>query len=111
MGPRGNIEELTSKRAAVVGLAYGRRRRHVVECSLDELTGLAVATGATVVHRAVQERPRPDPAFFLGRGNAETIFSASDDELTPGQLRNLEEALDRRVVDRVVATAAGVQQM
>ena len=91
MGPRGNIEELTSKRAAVVGLAYGRRRPHVAECSLDELTGLA---GATVVHRAVQERPRPDPAIFLGRGNAETIFSASDDE-PPRRL--IDQCADRGV--------------
>ena len=91
MGPRGNIEELTSKRAAVVGLAYGRRRPHVAECSLDELRGLA---GATVVHRAVQERPRPDPAIFLGRGNAETILAASGDE-PPRRL--IDQCADRGV--------------
>ncbi len=110
MGARGNIEKVTSTRAAIVGLVCGARRRQAVETSLDELTGLAVTAGATVVHRAIQERPAPDPAFFLGRGKAQTLATACaesdvqlvicDDELTPGQLRNLEEHLERRVIDR-----------
>ena len=98
------------ERAAVAGLAFGARRRHTVEASLDELTGLAVTAGAEVVLRSVQERPRPSPALFLGRGKTRTLAAACDeagvelvifdDELTPVQLRNLEEALGRRVLDR-----------
>ena len=98
------------ERAAVAGLAFGTRRRHTVEASLDELTGLAVTAGAEVVLRSVQERPRPSPALFVGRGKTRTLAAACDeagvelvifdDELTPGQLRNLEDALGRRVLDR-----------
>ncbi len=98
------------ERAAVAGLAFGTRRRHTVEASLDELTGLAVTAGAEVVLRSVQERPRPSPALFVGQGKARTLAAACeearvevvifDDELTPVQLRNLEETLGRRVLDR-----------
>ncbi len=98
------------ERAAVAGLAFGTRRRHTVEASLDELTGLAVSAGADVVLRSVQERPRPSPALFMGRGKAQTLAAACDeagvelvvfdDELTPVQLRNLEDVLGRRVLDR-----------
>ena len=99
-----------SERAAIVGLVFGARRRDPVESSLDELTRLVVTAGATVVYRTIQERPKPDPALFIGRGKAETLARAAeeaktdlvvfDDELTPGQLRNLERVLARRVVDR-----------
>ena len=98
------------ERAGVVGLAFGARSRHVVETSLNELAGLASTAGATVLLRSVQERENPSPALFLGRGKAETLAAACaeaaidlvvvDAELTPVQLRNLEKALDRRVVDR-----------
>lgn len=98
------------ERAGVVGLAFGARSRHVVEASLNELAGLASTAGATVLLRSVQERENPSPALFLGRGKAETLAAACaeaaidlvvvDAELTPVQLRNLEKALDRRVVDR-----------
>ena len=99
-----------TERAAVVGLAFGARRRRAVEASLGELTALAAAAGAEVVLRSVQERPRPSPALFVGRGKARLLAAACDeagvelvifdDELTPGQLRNLEEALGCRVIDR-----------
>ena len=100
----------TVERATIVGLAFGARCRDAVESSLEELAGLAVTAGATVVHRSIQVRSKPDPAFFLGRGKADTLARACaearvelvifDDELTPGQLRNLEERLGRRVIDR-----------
>ena len=100
----------TVERATIVGLAFGARRRDAVESSLEELAGLAVTAGATVVHRSIQVRSKPDPAFFLGRGKADTLARACaenevelvifDDELTPGQLRNLEVRLGRRVIDR-----------
>ena len=98
------------ERAMIVGLAFGSRRRDAVESSLEELAGLAVTTGATVVHRSIQARRTPDPAFFLGRGKADILARACaeaevqlvifDDELSPGQLRNLEGRLGRRVIDR-----------
>jgi GTP-binding protein HflX len=98
------------ERAAIVGLAAGRVGRREAEQSLHELEGLAVAAGAEVALQCLQERPRPDPALFLGRGKVATLraacdasavdFVVIDNELTPAQLRNLEAALDRKIVDR-----------
>jgi GTP-binding protein HflX len=100
----------TGERAALVGLFNGSHRRFDPEHSLDELAGLTEAAGATVVVRLVQDRPRPDPATFLGKGKVAALAEACadanadvvifDNELSPAQLRNLEEALDRKVVDR-----------
>ena len=103
----------TPERAALVGLftaSNGSRRRFDPEHSLDELAGLAAAAGASVVLRLLQDRPRPDPATFLGSGKVEMLASACaetradvvifDNELSPAQLRNLERALDRKVLDR-----------
>ncbi len=96
--------------AALVGLISGPARQFDPEHSLDELAGLAAAAGASVVLRVLQERPRPDPATFIGSGKAAALAAACDEarvdvvifdnELTPAQLRNLEQALDRKVVDR-----------
>ena len=98
------------ERAALVGLIAGRAGRLDAERSLDELAGLAQAAGATVVLRVLQERPRPDPASYLGSGKlialarscveTETSLVIFDDELTPAQLRHIEEGVDRKVIDR-----------
>ena len=105
-----SLECTARERAAIVGLAYGVDRPVDVEHSLEELRGLAAAAGVTVVLQVVQERCRPDPALLLGRGKVETLALACDEtgadlvifnnELSPGQLRNLELKLDRRVLDR-----------
>jgi GTP-binding protein HflX len=99
-----------SERAALVGLFRGSSRHLDPEHSLDELAGLAAAAGARVVVRVLQDRPRPDPATFLGSGKVEALAAACDEagadvvifdnELSPAQLRNLEKALDRKVLDR-----------
>jgi GTP-binding protein HflX len=98
------------ERAALVGLIAGRARRLEAERSLDELAGLAEAAGAMVVLRMLQERPRPDPSTFLGKGKLATLAASCaetganvvmfDDELTPAQLRQLEEAVGRKIIDR-----------
>jgi GTP-binding protein HflX len=85
-------------------------RRIEADHSLDELAGLADAAGAAVVLRMLQERPKPDPATFIGGGKVTALAAACaeadvdvvifDNELTPGQLRQLEEKLERKVVDR-----------
>ena len=71
------------ERAALVGLFNGTSRHFDPEHSLDELAGLASAAGATVVLRVLQERPKPDPATFLGSGKIASL-AASCDELDIG---------------------------
>ena len=103
--PQSRIE-----RAALVGLVAASARRIEAEQSLDELAGLADAAGAAVVLRMLQERPKPDPATFIGSGKVASLAAACaeadvdlvifDNELTPAQLRQLEEKLERKVVDR-----------
>jgi GTP-binding protein HflX len=98
------------ERAALVGLITGKARRLEAERSLDELAGLADAAGAEVVLRVLQERPKPDPSTFLGSGKIQTLAASAaetgvdvvifDNELTPAQLRQIEEALGRKIVDR-----------
>ena len=105
-----SLESPARERAAVVGLAFGIDRPVDVEHSLEELRGLAAAGSVTVVLQVLQERRRPDPALLLGRGKVAMLALACDEvgadlvifnnELSPGQLRNLERTLDRRVLDR-----------
>ena len=95
-----------------MGVASRAVPRAVIEEQLDELERLVDTAGADVVARFVKERPAPDPATYVGKGSVEEIGGAArskgaslvvfDDELTPGQARNLEErwgegirALDR----------------
>src|SRR5213593_4005458 len=102
--PQSRIE-----RAALVGLVAAGARRIEAEQSLDELAGLADAAGAEVVLRMLQERPKPAPATFIGSGKVASLAAACaeadvdvvifDNELTPAQLRQLEEKLERKVVD------------
>jgi GTPase len=98
------------ERAALVGLLSGSTRHFDPEHSLDELAGLADTAGAVVVLRVLQERAKPDPATFLGSGKVASLAAACaaagvdvvifDNELSPAQLRNLEEALGVKVLDR-----------
>jgi GTP-binding protein HflX len=98
------------ERAALVGLVTSSARRVSAEQSLDELGQLADAAGASVVLRMLQERPKPDAATFIGPGKVTSLAAACaeldvdvvivDNELTPGQLRQLEKKLERKVVDR-----------
>jgi GTPase len=93
------------ERAVLVGLARGEG-----EQLLDELAGLARAAGALPVGRVVQSRGAPDPATFVGKGKVQELHDVVhhtdadavilDDELSPGQLRNLEERLKVKVLDR-----------
>jgi hypothetical protein len=98
------------ERAALVGLFKLSSARSIdPEHSLDELAGLAAAAGADPVLRVLQDRPRPDAATFLGSGKVEALALSCDElnvdavifdnELSPAQLRNLEKALDRKVVE------------
>ncbi|HEX2426168.1 MAG TPA: GTPase HflX, partial [Actinomycetota bacterium] len=91
--------------AVLVGVGRG-----IEESDLDELAALADSAGADPVARLVQTRSDPDAATFVGKGKLEeihrTVHSSGaevvilDDELSPGQLRNLEDRLGTKVIDR-----------
>ena len=80
------------------------------DATMDELRELAITAGASIVGETIQHRTRPDPATFIGKGKIEELrlevlagavkVVIVDDELTPGQARNIEAALDTKVVDR-----------
>ena len=100
---------MSVERAALVGVVHPSNRGDA-DHLLDELAGLADAAGARVVLRMLQERPKPDPATFIGAGKVSSLTAACDEadvdvvifdnELSPAQLRQLEERLDRKVIDR-----------
>jgi GTP-binding protein HflX len=102
--------EVSHERAALVGLVTGSARRVDADQSLEELAGLADAAGAVVVLRMLQERPKPDPATFIGSGKVAGLAATCaeldvdvvifDNELSPAQLRQLETKLERKVIDR-----------
>ncbi len=93
------------ERAILVGVGRG-----IVEEDLDELAALADSAGAEPVARVVQSRPQPDPATYIGKGKLDELHDTIhanradavilDQELTPGQLRSLEERLGVKVIDR-----------
>lgn len=80
------------------------------ENSLEELAALAMSAGARVAERQIQSRPKVDAATFVGSGKveelkAQVLFHEAttvifDRELSPTQQRNLEKALDVKVLDR-----------
>ncbi|WP_276941826.1 GTPase HflX [Ferrimicrobium acidiphilum] len=104
------IERSFQERILLVGVATSGRERQMVNDQLDELASLVDTAGALVVHREIQVRERPDPATYIGKGKVDELAVLSesfdvdtvvfDDELTPGQQRNLEKVLGRTAIDR-----------
>ena len=82
------------------------------EACLDELEELVKTAGATAVARSIQKRERIHPGHYLGTGKIEdgkamvAAYNATgivcDDELSPAQLKNLEQMLDTKVMDRTM---------
>jgi GTP-binding protein HflX len=109
-GNNGHQVRRGPERAVIAAVRLPRQRRWEVDESLEELAGLAVAAGATVVQRLSQEREAPTPALYFGRGKIEEVAAAapeaganlfiSDDPLSPIQERNLSQALGMKVIDR-----------
>lgn len=108
----GRGQEMRSRqwRAVLLGLAERNVSGPAEADSLDELERLAATDGIAVVDRLVQVRDRPDPATYLGSGKlrelAELVDARHADlviaegELTPAQVRTLEDGVGARVVDR-----------
>jgi len=88
----------------------GNGDRWSVENSTDELSQLTYTAGAKVVGKLTQKLPVPSKTHYLGKGKLDELLSLQDstnynvaifdDELSPLQQRNLEEALKVKVIDR-----------
>lgn len=80
--------------------------------SLDELEELAATAGAITVGKVIQNRERVHPGTYIGKGKIDEVRDLAiqlnatgvvcDDELSPAQLKNLEGALQMKVLDRTV---------
>lgn len=101
-------ESVASEAAFLVSVILSDRKQETPP--LDELEGLAEAAGCRVVGHMVQRRSRPVAATYLGSGKvdelamlaeaAEADVIVFDNDLSPAQTRNLEKAIDLKVVDR-----------
>ena len=82
------------------------------EESIEELKLLAETAGVEVIGEAVQKRNKIDPAYYVGRGKAQEVAVAvksldanaiiCDDELSPVQIRNLENLTGVQIIDRTM---------
>ena len=99
------------EKAFLVGLCSPPETpRSLVEEYLDELAFLADTAGADVVDSFIQDRKLRDPAYCIGKGKVEELVAfvkeheidlvIFDDDLSPAQARNLEQALECKVIDR-----------
>lgn len=96
--------------AVLIGIIGPGQSEQEVKDYLDELEFLAETAGAITMSRFVQKLSKPDPRTFIGSGKIDQVaqyihekevdLAIFDDELSPGQLRNIEKILGCRVLDR-----------
>ncbi|MDZ7317624.1 MAG: GTPase HflX [candidate division KSB1 bacterium] len=104
------MNEPFKERAILVGVVHGNQDRVLVEEYLDELALLADTAGAMVLERVVQEKQTPNAAYYIGKGKVDYLARQAneldadviifDDDLSPAQARNLEQACDVKIIDR-----------
>ena len=100
----------TKERVILVGVQADDNED--TEKSLDELEELAQTAGAETVGRIIQNREQIHPGTYVGKGKLDEIKTLlwetdatgiiCDDELSPAQLGNLQDALDTKVMDRTL---------
>ncbi len=99
------------EKVIVVGVDINGNDKNVESC-LDELELLIDTAGAETVGRLIQKRERINPRLYIGTGKVEELKNMAmelgatgvvcDDELSPAQMKNLEEALQLKVMDRTM---------
>lgn len=95
-----------------MGLRRTRKSSFDYESYLQELIALAEAAGGQVVAQLIQARERPDAATYIGKGKVQELIHLCeemephlilfDGELSPGQVRQLEERLSKPIMDRTM---------
>ncbi|GAC1327419.1 MAG: GTPase HflX [Mycobacteriales bacterium] len=101
--------QLRLERVVLIGI-WTDGNSEDAENSLQELAALAETAGSQVLEGLIQRRDKPDPATYVGSGKAKELRQVvidtgadtvvCDGELTPGQLRQLEEVVKVKVIDR-----------
>ena len=104
--------EIKQEQERVILVAVEEREDVDVEASLDELEELAETAGAVTVGRLIQKREAASPGLYIGKGKAEELKELiaekdatgiiTDDELSPAQMKNLEDVLDIKIMDRTM---------
>lgn len=103
------VKEVSEK---VILVAVTTGSCEAAERSLDELSDLVKTAGAETVARVIQERDSIHPLTYMGTGKIDEVKTlinsleatgiVCDDELSPTQMKNLEDALDCKVLDRTL---------
>jgi len=98
------------ERAVLVGIIHQRQDEVKAIEYLDELEFLTLTAGGTAVKRFTQKIDKPNPKTFLGTGKLDEIKTyvdannidivIFDDELSPGQQKNIEKILEIKILDR-----------
>ena len=106
------FENTEQARERVILIGVCTRENENVEESLEELAELADTAGAEAVGRVIQNRESMHPGTYIGSGKIDEVRELAaklqadgvicDDELTPAQLRGLEQELDLKVMDRTL---------
>lgn len=102
-----NYNEENKERAFLISLDCGE---YDAESSMAELEELAKTSGAEIIGEMIQKRPAPEAATYMGKGALEEICNfcsnhnidliVADGELSPVQIRNIEDLTGVRVIDR-----------
>ena len=103
--------DVVRQKALLVAVVDDKSPPAEVDDSLAEMDRLIATAGSDVVDVAVQRRPNPDPATYLGKGKASELAGLGraldidllviDGELSPVQQRNLQQIFEVDVVDRI----------
>ena len=98
------------EKAILVALNTKDIKRELVEEHLIELEELAFTAGAETTIKITQDKYSIDPAYYIGKGKADELATLAeandinlvifDDDLSPVQLRNLENLVKRKIIDR-----------
>jgi len=104
------VTKKEEEKAVLVGIMLPGQSSDEIQDYLDELEFLADTAGAVTVKRFIQKLDNPNPRSLIGKGKVAEIAQyveendvdivIFDDELTPTQLRNLENELKRKILDR-----------
>lgn len=110
MAQLSSINSQEQERAVLIGVTSRQQDEQQLKEYLDELAFLAETAGAITIKRFTQKTDHPDSKTYLGKGKLQEVtdyikqfniqIAIFDDELTPSQLKNIENVIGCKVLDR-----------